>query len=1168
MSDVEIVVGIRGDISGGRTIKRSLDDIAASGQKAAVSTDFFKKELASGQITIQKFTDKMNNAGQSAKTIKTEVDKLGITQKAINRIIQEGVSPLERLNQKQAEYNKYLRAGAIDQKTFEKATAQNTEAIKRLKNESSIATKIFGELKTVVAGYIGIQSIKQTAMISDQYVMMNARLKTITGSTNGAADAVRELKRISSETGVAMSANIDIMQRLSFVREEINATNKDMLTFTETVSKIGVLSNASGEALKNGLTQLGQSLSAEIMRAEEFNSVMENTPGIGKAIADQFGVTTGQLGRLVREGKVLSSDVFSAILNQTEKVREEMEKMPRTIERAGKEAGITFDGLIAKIMGTTDAASGYVKIIDFGTNRLKEMTATVDIIRISFEFMGDRIATTFNNIAYEMEQIYNKASGFIYKLTSGKVDLGVSSDYYKRGYSQTLEQNNAAKSNAVRSVMGEQFGPFKPQEKREISQNYAEIAAGLSSNTKLTKAQSEALKAQKKIQDQLNGAIKDSRTETEQLYDKIAEQERLKPFAKTTEQANAISKNIKAARDELEKLRVKAELNGPVAKAFASLASEIDDGFKDAFKDAFTQSDGGFKALLNGWKNTFKNFLAELAYQALMRPIVVSVVGALGGTMGLSGNAVASVLGGSSGGSAGGLGGIGNLSSMLGGLQNLLSGGTSSTLISGVNKLGSLLGIGGVGANGPVSLSSFSSFTNGSFGGSLGAGLGSFGGNFLANSLFGNRGIGANIGGTIGGIAGSFIPIPIAGPLIGSFLGNALGGLFGGSKPSDKTQGGSINLATLEKTTNGMTGSKFSQENADFRDKFFTEVENVVNLLKSVGGTTTGQLDVAIGNRDGLRLNDMTSGRNFGNDANAFVKAAMEVVVKQTTGLSETFQKILDKIGVGDTQKLAAAFSFGQFYESLTAEPVDILKEAVDALNAQFDEMRKMATELGFPLDKINEAYETQKTTIEGSIKAQMAGFQSLQDMTNAFKSFLDSQALGSNSSLSPTQKLQLAQDNFGSLLSKAQGGDMSVTQDLLKAASELLNIGRGVYASSVSFAGLESFVRSSVTEIARAAGVPGYATGTDYAASGMAMVGERGRELVRMRGGEQVYTAGETAGIMAVSGNVATDVVRTNAQVVNAQNETNEETKAMRRDIIMMRKQIERLCNKLAVGA
>lgn len=43
-----------------------------------------------------------------------------------------------------------------------------------------------------------------------------------------------------------------------------------------------------------------------------------------------------------------------------------------------------------------------------------------------------------------------------------------------------------------------------------------------------------------------------------------------------------------------------------------------------------------------------------------------------------------------------------------------------------------------------------------------------------------------------------------------------------------------------------------------------------------------------------------------------------------------------------------------------------------------------------------------------------------------------------------------------------------------------------------------------------------GYATGSDYALPGAALVGENGPEIVMFRGGERVYNAAETRGIMA----------------------------------------------------
>lgn len=61
------------------------------------------------------------------------------------------------------------------------------------------------------------------------------------------------------------------------------------------------------------------------------------------------------------------------------------------------------------------------------------------------------------------------------------------------------------------------------------------------------------------------------------------------------------------------------------------------------------------------------------------------------------------------------------------------------------------------------------------------------------------------------------------------------------------------------------------------------------------------------------------------------------------------------------------------------------------------------------------------------------------------------------------------------------------------------------------------------------------YASGTDYAAPGLALVGEEGPELIQMRGGEKVYTAAETGSILGgntinispsfvINGNVSAD--------------------------------------------
>ncbi|MCF0055511.1 tape measure protein [Dyadobacter sp. CY356] len=985
---------------------------------------------------------------------------------------------------------------------------------------------------------------------------MEARLRSVAKTAQETARMMGELRKISNDTGSEMATSLSILQRLSFVREEIKATNNDMLVFTETVTKLGVTSGALPDAMKAGLTQLGQALSSTYTRAEEFNSIMENIPAVGKSIADELGVTTGQMRLLVVEGKLLSSDVFAAVLNQTEKVRAEFEQFPKTAAQGAKQLASSFDQIIAQANSATGATNG--------------IGMALRVLGQGAKVIYNGLATLFDGIAAGIQETVNLMLKGINKAIEGinwakrnapdwmgvdktQIDLFQTTDI-----GGSLSAAAAARKSREDNLFGDDFGGAITPEQRAISQDYAKIAKDIAAKGNQNK---EALKAQKKIQTELTDAIKDSRSETEKLTDKISEMERLRSFAKTAEQSEAITKNIKNARDELKKLAVEAELDGPTGKAFQGMADEIQDGFKDAFKGAFEGGGSMFTKFAEGIKSTFKSVMLDIVYQASVRPIVVSVLGSVGGSMGLSSDAVGSVLGTASGSSSGSssLTGASNLFSIG---KSFLSGGSATTgVASMIAKASAAMGNS---FSTTVGLQKFA--TNAGTAANIGGG---FVGSTAANLLgLGNKNGLVNAGTGIAGalIGQALIPIPFLGAAIGSFVGTAIGGLFGGAKPSDKAQGGTIDFASGVASYSGQSGKKFSQENATFRDTILSSMSSVLGTIKQYGGTASGSANIVIGSRDGLRYN----GQNFGNDSQAFTNKIFEDLRNSITGLDETFTTILNKVGVQNASGLADAFAFGQSYkDTLYPKTVaDQLSEAIQVLNDNMQNLIDTATFLGLPIEEYTKALDKQKEAAIGALKAQAAGFSSLEEMTKTFKAFLDGQSLSSNSSLNPMEKLGLAQGNFDDLLKTAQGGDLTVTTDLLGAAATLIELGRGIYASSVSFVALEGFVRSSVTEIAKAAGVPGYAVGTNSAASGFAMVGEQGRELVRMGGGEQVYTAGQTAGIMALSGNAAGDIVRSNNQIAALTQENTDEIRAGRVESIRTRKLMERMLNYMKVAS
>lgn len=65
---------------------------------------------------------------------------------------------------------------------------------------------------------------------------------------------------------------------------------------------MGRLSGATTNELNSGLLQLSQALASGVLRGEELNSVLENTPMIAMYIAKSLNVSVGQLRAMGKEG--------------------------------------------------------------------------------------------------------------------------------------------------------------------------------------------------------------------------------------------------------------------------------------------------------------------------------------------------------------------------------------------------------------------------------------------------------------------------------------------------------------------------------------------------------------------------------------------------------------------------------------------------------------------------------------------------------------------------------------------------------------------------------------------------------------------------------------------------------------------------------------------------
>ncbi|MBT1731192.1 tape measure protein [Enterobacter asburiae] len=303
-----------------------------------------------------------------------------------------------------------------------KAQGKANKSLDSIGNSATTAAKKMDELQTNinrVAGAIAASLIvdwgKAFLVAADNMSQLNARIERLTGSAAAASQTMQSLMRISSSTGGSLQDTAKLWETLSTALRDTGATNGQIIQLTETLQKIGRIGGSSSEEMANALRQFGQSISSGVVRAEEFNSILEQMPELARQIAAGMGVSIGQLRQLMLDGKLTAEDALNAIQKQTGSVNAEFEKLPRTLSQANTALTNSFLSMIDSVNQATGASQGMVAVIDSLTAALdrlagKAISADAQISDLnSTAEMFTRRARTWSWLGLDGWEAQNKA---------------------------------------------------------------------------------------------------------------------------------------------------------------------------------------------------------------------------------------------------------------------------------------------------------------------------------------------------------------------------------------------------------------------------------------------------------------------------------------------------------------------------------------------------------------------------------------------------------------------------------------------------------------------------------------------------------------------------------------------------------------------------------------
>lgn len=362
-------------------------EAAAEGARAEFAQQ--QQALAAAQAGLQRYGIAGNNAQDAQQRLRHEVELV--------RDSVAGIAPA------------YARAatGAQD------AGATMVRTHRQIGDGVESISQQLGRLQGFFAGLAGLQGFKSMAtdlaQTADQVNNLQARLKLVTGEGESFSTAWAGVRDVALRTNSALEETGTLFSRLAQAGRDAGQSTDDAsanaLALTETINQAIQLSGAGAQASSAAITQLVQGLQGGVLRGDEFNSIMEQSPRLARALADGLGVTTGELRKMAEAGLLTSETVTTALKGQSETIASEFGKLPLTVGRALQNLSTQWQLYIADTDKATGASATAATAINGLASNLNTIAGLLmDAGQAAAAFAALRLAQHFLGIGAAAQQ--------------------------------------------------------------------------------------------------------------------------------------------------------------------------------------------------------------------------------------------------------------------------------------------------------------------------------------------------------------------------------------------------------------------------------------------------------------------------------------------------------------------------------------------------------------------------------------------------------------------------------------------------------------------------------------------------------------------------------------------------------------------------------------------
>lgn len=346
------------------TVDAKTEGVIDAGRKAVQSLD-----------QLQTAFDRTDRASAKSATAMGKAAKATDDEAAALRKLLGQIDPVigktQQLDRWTEQLGRHFDAGRISSNEYNAALAkldkqydQLNGSTREVSNTSQGFATRLTPLAGIIAGLISVQKLKQMGELAEQFTLLQSRIQRLSPDLQTATTTYEALLKTAAATGQTLPETVKLWETLSTSLKALGASNDQVVTLTGTLQKIGKIGGSSATETSNALRQLGQALSAGTLRAEEYNSIVEQTPELIRQLASASGMSMGEFRQAMLDGKLSAQQLLDLLLQRIPAVDAEFQKLPRSAADAGNAVAVAFGAALSKLDQALGASQLLAKALD------------------------------------------------------------------------------------------------------------------------------------------------------------------------------------------------------------------------------------------------------------------------------------------------------------------------------------------------------------------------------------------------------------------------------------------------------------------------------------------------------------------------------------------------------------------------------------------------------------------------------------------------------------------------------------------------------------------------------------------------------------------------------------------------------------------------------------